>query len=98
MRELNTASSRAMGRSNNSGLFSGKISPKLSKELHQAMNDEDWDKVEEIKSQINFDKGYINCPDLRFPEGSSVQNLQVTLYSSSTNDQKLLHRLLDRTN
>lgn len=98
MRELNDASNQAVGRNNNTALFSGKMSEQQSRELQQALNDEDWDKVEEIKSQINFKSGYINRPDLKFPEGSSVQSLRVTLYSSSTKDQKILHRLLDRTN
>jgi hypothetical protein len=97
LRELNAINTKSSGRKRNVSLFSSQIPPKLGKQLDEAIRNRDSKKMIELSSLVEYDEGYINCPDLKFPKGNSIKKLQATLYSSQTKDEKILHHLLQKS-
>lgn len=103
IRELNAINKKALKASNSSvkarhvAMFVGKINPKDLEKIEQAIQNKNSREIDDVYSRVNFKEGYINYADLEFPDGSSVQRLQVTAYSSQTSDQELLHHLLTKT-
>jgi len=96
IRELN-ALNKSSSKGRDISFFVGTRNPEDDDEFEQAIKDRNSDKINKLGLKTNFEKGYINCPDLEFPEGSSVKKLQVTVYSSQTSDEQLLHHLLRKT-